>query len=157
MKVNTPMSDGTGLDRQFTVSVARRSNYVTAGGGLAILVVLALLPLFGGTEWTRRMTDLFCFMALAQLWNLMLGYGGIISVGQQGFIGIGAYTLWFFSDIIHMSPFAAGVFAAIAGGFVAEVFGWGYDDGFDWRIFVTQLAVAVVVVGVFHIPTSKAD
>ena len=48
-----------------------------------------------------------------------------------------------------------GVFAAIAGGFVAAVFGWGYDEGFDWRIFVTQLAVAVVVVGVFHIPTTK--
>lgn len=48
-----------------------------------------------------------------------------------------------------------GVFAAIAGGFVAEVLGWGYDDGFDWRTFLTQLGVAVVVVGVFHIPTKR--
>ena len=119
MKANTPMPDAAGLDRRFTVSVAKRSNYMVAGGGLAVVVVLALLPLFGGTEWTRRMIDLLCFVALAQLWNLMLGYGGLISVGQQGFIGIGAYTLWFFSDIIHMSPFAAVIFAAIAGTIIA--------------------------------------
>lgn len=50
-----------------------------------------------------------------------------------------------------------GVFAAIAGGFVAEMFGWGYDGGWDWPTFFVQLAVGVVVVGVFHIPTSKAE
>jgi branched-chain amino acid transport system permease protein len=119
MRRATPMPEGTGLDRSFTVSVAKRSNYAIGGFGLAVLIVLAIFPVFGITEWTRRLIDLFCFMAMAQLWNLMLGYAGLISAGQQGFIGIGAYTLWFFADILHISPFAAVIFAAVAGIIIA--------------------------------------
>ncbi len=113
------MPEGSALGKNFTVSVARRSNYVIGGFGLVLLIVLALFPVFGVTEWTRRLIDLFCFLAMAQLWNLMLGYAGLISAGQQGFIGIGAYTLWYFSDILHVSPFAAVIFAAIAGIIIA--------------------------------------
>ena len=53
------------------------------------------------------------------MWNLMLGYAGLISVGQQGFIGIGAYTLWLFSDIIGINPLISVVFAAIGGCIIA--------------------------------------
>jgi branched-chain amino acid transport system permease protein len=119
MRATAPLSDGTDAGKGFTVSVARRSNYVVAGFGIAIVIVLALFPIFGVTAWTRRLIDLFCFLAMAQLWNLMLGYAGLISAGQQGFIGIGAYTLWFFSDILHLSPFGAVVLAAIAGMIIA--------------------------------------
>ena len=45
--------------------------------------------------------DFFLCLALAQFWNLMLGYGGIISVGQQGYIGIGSYTVWLFADVLQ--------------------------------------------------------
>jgi branched-chain amino acid transport system permease protein len=101
MRTTAAMPEGTALGKGFTVSVAKRSNYVIGGFAVAVLIVLALFPFFGVTEWTRRLIDLFCFLAMAQLWNLMLGYAGLISAGQQGFIGIGAYTLWFFSDILH--------------------------------------------------------
>jgi branched-chain amino acid transport system permease protein len=49
----------------------------------------------------------------------MLGYAGLISVGQQGFIGIGSYTLWLFADILHINPFFGVVFAAIGGAIIA--------------------------------------
>jgi branched-chain amino acid transport system permease protein len=119
MRTTVPMPEATGLGQSFTVSVAKRSNYAIGGFGIAVLIVLAIFPLFGVTEWTRRLIDLLCFLAMAQLWNLMLGYAGLISAGQQGFIGIGAYTLWFFSDILHISPFAAVILAAIAGIIIA--------------------------------------
>ncbi len=81
--------------------------------------MLALFPLFGGTPWTRRLVDFFTLLALAQFWNLMLGYAGLISVGQQGFIGIGSYTLWLFADVFHINPFIGVVFAAIGGAIIA--------------------------------------
>jgi branched-chain amino acid transport system permease protein len=116
----TPLvPEATGPGRKYSVWVANRTNYVILGVGIAILIVLAVFPLFGNTEWTRRLIDFLCFLALAELWNLMLGYAGLISAGQQGFIGIGAYTLWFFSDILHISPFASVMFAAIAGMIIA--------------------------------------
>ena len=47
------------------------------------------------------------------MWNLLGGFAGLISVGQQAYIGIGAYGLWFFGDELHIHPFVA-VFAAAA-------------------------------------------
>jgi branched-chain amino acid transport system permease protein len=33
-------------------------------------------------------------LTLAQFWNLLAGYGGLVSVGQQAFVGIGAYAMF---------------------------------------------------------------
>jgi ABC-type branched-subunit amino acid transport system permease subunit len=33
-------------------------------------------------------------LVLAQFWNLLAGYGGLVSVGQQAFVGIGAYAMF---------------------------------------------------------------
>ena len=30
-------------------------------------------------------------LALAQYWNLLAGYAGLVSVGQQAFVGLGGY------------------------------------------------------------------
>jgi ABC-type branched-subunit amino acid transport system permease subunit len=31
---------------------------------------------------------------LAQSWNLLAGYTGLVSVGQQAFVGLGAYVMF---------------------------------------------------------------
>jgi branched-chain amino acid transport system permease protein len=105
--------------KRFTVWVASRTNVAIGIFGLLVVIVLALFPVFGGTPWTRRLVDFFTLLALAQFWNLMLGYAGLISVGQQGFIGIGSYTLWLFADIFHINPFIGVIFAAIGGAIIA--------------------------------------
>lgn len=65
---------------------------------LAILV-LVVVPLVFGPMWADRGTmrlliEIFYFLALAQLWNLLAGYSGLISVGQQAFVGLGGYMLF---------------------------------------------------------------
>ncbi len=106
-------------NKRFTVWVANRTNLAIGIFGLLIVVALALFPTYAGTPLTRRLVDFFTLLALAQFWNLMLGYAGLISVGQQGFIGIGSYTLWLFSDIMHINPFISVIFAAIGGAIIA--------------------------------------
>lgn len=44
--------------------------------------------------------EIACYIALAQLWNLLAGYAGLMSIGQQLFIGLGAYAL--FLSVIYM-------------------------------------------------------
>ena len=105
--------------RSYRVSVASRTNYMLLGFGILVLIFLALFPLFAGTPWTRRLVDFFILLALAQFWNLMLGYAGLISVGQQGYIGMGSYALWLFADVLHINPFVAVIFAGIGGGIIA--------------------------------------
>ena len=55
----------------------------------------------------RTMVTLFTLLALAQMWNLLGGYAGLISVGQQAYIGLGAYGLWLLGDVIGLHPFIA--------------------------------------------------
>lgn len=105
--------------KKFSVYVAGRTNLMVLGFGVLVLLVLLAFPFFGGIPWTRRLVDFFALLALAQFWNLMLGYAGLISVGQQGFIGIGAYALWLFGDVLGIHPFLAVIFAAIGGAVIA--------------------------------------
>jgi branched-chain amino acid transport system permease protein len=113
-------TDTVALDgKRYSVWVANRTNLMIGIFGLLIVIVLVLFPLFGGTPWTRRLVDFFTLLALAQFWNLMLGYAGLISVGQQGYIGIGSYTLWLFADVFHINPFFGVIFAAIGGAIIA--------------------------------------
>ena len=111
----TASADG----KRYTVWVANRTNLAIGIFGLAVVIFLALFPTFAGIPLTRRLVDFFTLLALAQFWNLMLGYAGLISVGQQGFIGIGSYTLWLFADIFHINPFISVIFAAIGGAVIA--------------------------------------
>ena len=63
------------------------------------------------------LTEFFYLLALAQLWNLLAGYAGLISVGQQAWIGLGAYALMVATNDFGL-PFFVGMFIA---GLVAAV------------------------------------
>jgi branched-chain amino acid transport system permease protein len=65
---------------------------------LVVVVVLAFLPSWGDVSLQRQMVELFVLVALAQLWNLLAGYAGLVSIGQQAFVGLGAYGLIYFAN-----------------------------------------------------------
>jgi branched-chain amino acid transport system permease protein len=83
-----------------------------------VIVVLALLPYLVATNVTRLLVDLFTLVLLATMWNLLAGYGGMISVGQQGFIGIGAYAV-LVADLFGVNPFFGLALAVVAAGVLA--------------------------------------
>ncbi|WP_421577735.1 branched-chain amino acid ABC transporter permease [Shinella sp. M31] len=58
---------------------------------VAVLVGLALLPAILGAGAIDRLTALFVYVIVAAMWNALAGYGGLVSVGQQVFFGLGAY------------------------------------------------------------------
>ena len=66
----------------------------TAAAALAILVLLASLPWVAGAGTLRLATEILCYLTLAQLWNLLAGYAGLVSVGQQAYVGLGGYVLF---------------------------------------------------------------
>lgn len=85
------MTDGSG-----GISVTR-STRASRAGAIAALVLVGVL--ITGPYWlsradTRLMVEVFYFLALAQMWNLLAGYGGLVSVGQQAFLGLGGYLLF---------------------------------------------------------------
>ncbi|BCH08582.1 branched-chain amino acid ABC transporter permease [Mesorhizobium sp. 131-3-5] len=61
--------------------------------------------------------DLFfilTMLTLAQIWNLLAGYGGLISVGQQAFVGIGAYAMFAGVILLGWNPVAAILLGGLA-------------------------------------------
>jgi branched-chain amino acid transport system permease protein len=71
------------------------------------LIVLALAPFWGSRESLRLLAELFTYVALASLWNLLAGYAGLVSVGQQAFVGLGGYLLFGLAIIFGMHPILA--------------------------------------------------
>ena len=77
-----------------TVTRTSRAAKVAAVIGLLVLIVLALAPWWAGRADMRLMGEIFLYLALASLWNLMAGYAGLVSVGQQAFVGFGGYMFF---------------------------------------------------------------
>jgi branched-chain amino acid transport system permease protein len=60
----------------------------------AALVLLAAAPSWGGRDDLRLLAEIYAYIALASLWNLLAGFAGLVSVGQQAYVGLGAYLLF---------------------------------------------------------------
>ncbi|MEM6988565.1 MAG: branched-chain amino acid ABC transporter permease [Pseudomonadota bacterium] len=80
-------------------------------GCLALLVLIAA-PWWAGRADLRLMGEICLYLSLATLWNLMAGYAGLVSVGQQAFVGFGGYMLFGLTMFGGLHPVAA---VAVAG------------------------------------------
>ncbi len=76
---------------------------------ILVLIIAALLsaPLWAGASAMRNIVELMSLLAIAQMWNLLAGYAGLVSVGQQAWIGLGGYTLIVLADDLGVNPFLA--------------------------------------------------
>jgi branched-chain amino acid transport system permease protein len=77
------------------------------------LGVLATLPDWGTSSNLATVVEIMTLLALAQMWNLLAGFAGLVSIGQQAFIGIGAYALLVLADDHGIDPFVAVWLAAL--------------------------------------------
>lgn len=102
-------------------SVSRMSNVVRFATvlGLLVLIVLIAAPLWAGRADMRLMGELFLYLALASLWNLMAGYAGLVSVGQQAYVGFGGYMLFALTMFGGTHPIFAIVLAGLLGAIIA--------------------------------------
>ena len=75
--------------------------------GIAAVGVLALVaaPWLAGEGALRFLSEAMLMLAMAQMWNLLAGYAGLVSMGQQVFVGLGAYCLFFSSIWLKVAPF----------------------------------------------------
>jgi branched-chain amino acid transport system permease protein len=53
-------------------------------------------------------------VSLAQMWNLLAGYAGVVSVGQQAFVGLGAYGMIAFVNVHEQNLYLAVPLSAVA-------------------------------------------
>jgi branched-chain amino acid transport system permease protein len=77
----------------YRVSRGTRASRIAGIAALALLVALAAMPFWGSSAGLRLGIELAYYLALAQLWNLLAGYTGMVSIGQQAYVGLGGYAL----------------------------------------------------------------
>ncbi len=76
----------------------------------AITIVLAVLPLLDVDQlWLLYMFHFFVFLAMANMWNLLAGFSGLLTLCPAAFIGLAGYTMTILTwlDV----PFYVGILA----------------------------------------------
>ena len=92
-----------------TVRVERgtRTSYAFAVVALIALAVLIAMPWWGDAGQMRLVAEMAYYLALAQLWNLLAGYAGLVSVGQQAYVGLGGYAFFYLTGALNVNVYVA--------------------------------------------------
>ena len=103
---------------QYRIETKTRASAILALAGVALVLIFAVLPVFAGRGLIQDLIFVFYMLALAQCWNLLAGYAGLVSVGQQAFVGLGGYLLFALTIGAGIDPIAA----VVLSGLIAAVF-----------------------------------
>ncbi|WP_323780667.1 branched-chain amino acid ABC transporter permease [Thalassovita sp.] len=111
---------------------------VTFSLATVIVVLLAVLGPFASAGVIERLTVLFIYIIMAAMWNALAGYGGLVSIGQQLFFGLGAYMTIRIADA-GVDPFLAIPIAALVVGAISWVL----------SLFMLQLRAGEFAIGMW--------
>lgn len=97
-------------------SITRATKASRIAGVLAIILIAILVaaPWWGSTATLRLIGEMMVYLALASLWNLLAGYTGLVSVGQQAYVGLGVYIMVAVTIYLGIHPYFAIPLAGLA-------------------------------------------
>ncbi len=118
-------------------------------GLVLLVVVLAFAPLLFSQGTLDNLIELFFLVILALMGNALAGYGGLVSVGQQAFVGVGAYAVVYLSVQHSLNPYLAMLLATLLGAGisvpVAAVVLWLRGGAFAIGMWVVAEVFAILV------------
>jgi branched-chain amino acid transport system permease protein len=103
--------------KRYRVETRTKVSSIALIGSIVLLAVGFVLPAFAGRGVIQDLFFIMTMLTLAQLWNMLAGFGGLVSVGQQAFVGLGAYAMFTAVILLGIDP----VPAILAGGLAALV------------------------------------
>jgi branched-chain amino acid transport system permease protein len=96
-----------------------RAGRIGAVAALLLVAALVVLPWAADAGLMRVVIELIALLVLAQMWNLLAGYAGLVSIGQQAYVGVGGYALIVLADDLGVNPFVAVPLAGLVAAAVA--------------------------------------
>lgn len=113
------MTDAAPSEKRFRVAAMTRfSRYGLIALG-AVVLALAAGPAWLQPSHLTLLATVCLTLTLAQMWNLLAGYAGLVSVGQQAFVGLGGYALLVFTAFAGVPPLLAIPLAGLAAAVLA--------------------------------------
>ncbi|WP_115114810.1 branched-chain amino acid ABC transporter permease [Hyphomicrobiales bacterium] len=85
--------------------------------GSALFLTLVAVPFFAPRAVVQDLFGVLTLLVLAMNWNMLAGFAGLVSVGQQAFVGIGAYAMFAAIIVFDLDPLVG----IVIGGLVAMV------------------------------------
>lgn len=100
---------GAGFAAPRSVRIQRQTLSSRIAQTIAVLVLISMfaMPWWASSGSIRWAVELSCYIAVAQMWNLLAGYAGLVSVGQQAFMGVAGYTMFVLALNFGINPFLA--------------------------------------------------
>ena len=86
---------------------------------LAGIAILTAAPYWASSATLHLIGEFAVYVALATLWNLLAGYTGLVSVGQQAYVGLGGYILFSLALFAGVPPLAAIPLAGLGAAIIA--------------------------------------
>ena len=99
----------------YQLTTHTRAGTATAVAVLVLVVVGLAAPVVASRGVIQNLFFILTMLTLAQIWNLLAGYGGLVSVGQQAFVGIGAYAMFAGVILLNWNPVLAILLGGLAG------------------------------------------
>ena len=139
------MSNPSGLAPRFpspgtTANKVSRLQMLTLALRILLVVAIGLLaagPWLFDLNQLTLLTEFFTLLVLALMWNLLAGYADIVTVGQQGFVGVGAYAFFGLAALAGVDPFLSIILAAVITAVLAV----------PALLFILRLRLAYLAVG----------
>jgi branched-chain amino acid transport system permease protein len=103
----------------FSIDRSTGASRITTAVSALVLIALAAAPWWAGRADLRLLGEIYSFAVLASLWNLLAGYTGLVSVGQQAYVGLGGYLLFALAMFLGLDPLLSIVVAGLIGTLVA--------------------------------------
>jgi len=91
------------VDQSITVKRHQIPVAYTLAGAIVLVVFFTWAPWILPASDVSILMNFFILVIMATMWNLLAGYAGMVSIGQQAFIGLGAYATLYFA-IKGMDP-----------------------------------------------------
>jgi len=88
------------------------------GAAFVALAILYAMPAIAPRAIVQDLFGILTLLVLAMNWNMLAGFAGLVSVGQQAFVGIGAYAMFAAIILVGLDPLVG----VLIGGVAAAVF-----------------------------------
>lgn len=91
----------------YSVQTRTKTSQIAGIFALGLVILGIVLPAFASRSLIQDLFFILSMLTLAQFWNLLAGYGGLVSVGQQAFVGLGAYAMFGGVILLGLDPVAS--------------------------------------------------
>ncbi len=124
---------------------------------LAVIVAAALLPLGAGEYYVNLASQIVIFAVFAASINLLLGYGGLPTLGHAAYLGVGAYLSALLYLKLHLAHWASAPLALAGTTLMAGVFGLVALRATGLGFLMLTLALSQVLWGTAYRWVSMTD